>query len=189
VILLYCDARDMDETKAIFPARSKQPGSAFAVSLLYVAVQRIGMSTLPQIERDNKGKPFFPDFPEVHFSLSHSKGHILCALGNLPVGCDIERRRQLVKNTEKKLMSQSEMRNFNFFELWTLRESFYKLTGRGNLRNIRFSFKNGVLRSPESDVSCRVYREIDGVLVAVCSYEKELPEKLEFIDVNQLFSS
>ena len=189
MILLYCDVRGLDETKAALPARSKQPGSAFAVSLLYVAVRRFGMSTLPQIERDNKGKPFFSEFPEVHFSLSHSKGHVLCALGSLPVGCDIECRRTLLKGTEEKLMSPREKRDFDFFELWTLRESFYKLTGRGSLRDMRFHIENGVPRSPEDEVNCRVYREIEGVLAAVCSYEKELPEKLEFVDANQLFSS
>ena len=189
VILLYCDARGMDETKAILPARSKQPGSATAVSLLYVAVRRIGMSALPHIEKDNNGKPAFPDFPEVYFSLSHSRGHVLCALGSSPVGCDIECRRVLVKGTEEKLMSQSEKKDFDFFELWTLRESFYKLTGRGSLRDIRFSVKNGFPKAPEEGVFCRSYREVEGVLAAVCSYEKEVPEKLEFVDANRIFSS
>ena len=35
-------------------------------------------------------KPWFPDYPHLHFSVSHSGSLSLCALGETPVGADVE---------------------------------------------------------------------------------------------------
>lgn len=45
---------------------------------------------LPPIRLTSLGKPYFPDFPEVHFNLSHTTGAVLVALSGEPVGVDIE---------------------------------------------------------------------------------------------------
>ena len=44
---------------------------------------------LPPIRLTSLGKPYFPDFPEVHFNLSHTTGAVLVALSGEPVGVDI----------------------------------------------------------------------------------------------------
>ena len=41
---------------------------------------------LPPIRLTSLGKPYFPDFPEVHFNLSHTTGAVLVALSGEPVG-------------------------------------------------------------------------------------------------------
>ena len=49
-----------------------------------------GISPLPLIARRERGKPWFPDHPRLHFSLSHSGDLALCALGEKALGADIE---------------------------------------------------------------------------------------------------
>ena len=43
---------------------------------------------LPPIRLTSLGKPYFPDFPEVHFNLSHTTGAVLVALSGEPVGVE-----------------------------------------------------------------------------------------------------
>ena len=77
------------------------------------------------------GKPAFEQYPELHFSLSHSGIFVACAIGEVPVGVDVQTivtaRDSLVNYT----MSESEKthlqaledvaaRNAYFTQLWTL---------------------------------------------------------------------
>ena len=52
--------------------------------------EEYGLGELPKIETGEKGKPFFPDHPEIHFNLSHCKYAVACALDRAPVGVDAE---------------------------------------------------------------------------------------------------
>lgn len=88
------------------------------------------------------GKPAIDGHPELHFSLSHSGDFVACAIGEMPVGVDVQTivtaRDSLVDYT----MSESEKthlqaledvaaRNAYFTQLWTLKESYVKATGTG----------------------------------------------------------
>lgn len=65
-----------------------------AYLLLRMALwEQRGWRDLPRIEVDELGKPFFPDHPDIHFSLSHTAGAAAAALADTPVGVDIERVR------------------------------------------------------------------------------------------------
>ena len=52
--------------------------------------EEFGLTELPKIETGEKGKPFFPDYPKIHFNLSHCKYAVACALDSAPVGVDAE---------------------------------------------------------------------------------------------------
>ncbi len=95
-----------------------------------------GWECLPAIERGDKGKPFFPDFPDYHFNLSHSGPYVLCALSDLgPVGVDVERVRPHCARLPQYIMSGEETAAFDgsweeFTRIWTLKEAYAKLLGR-----------------------------------------------------------
>ena len=64
---------------------------AAARALLALALRReLGIDPLPRMERAPGGKPFFPDLPQVRFSLSHSHGAAVCAVHDREVGVDVE---------------------------------------------------------------------------------------------------
>ncbi|MEE1164345.1 MAG: 4'-phosphopantetheinyl transferase superfamily protein [Lachnospiraceae bacterium] len=57
------------------------------------------------------GKPFFPDLPQIHFSLSHSGEYIACAFSDEEVGLDLQecsRPRTSIFRIAKRFFSQAE---------------------------------------------------------------------------------
>ena len=98
-----------------------------------------GVGPLPGMSRLPGGKPFFPDFPQVHFSVSHSRGLSLCALSDSPVGADVELVRPRKPGLPRYALSDREFAWFeakgsrweDFYTLWTLKEARVKCTGEG----------------------------------------------------------
>lgn len=37
------------------------------------------------------GKPYLPDYSDVHFNISHSEKYVVCAVSDKPVGVDIQK--------------------------------------------------------------------------------------------------
>ncbi|MCD7716843.1 MAG: 4'-phosphopantetheinyl transferase superfamily protein [Lachnospiraceae bacterium] len=95
-----------------------------------------------RIEESAYGKPFFPDFPNIHFSLSHSHEMALAVFADTEVGCDIEYRKKPNEKLAGRFFCPEENawmtaarteteRKERFYRLWTLKESFIKATGQG----------------------------------------------------------
>lgn len=101
-------------------------------------------SIAPQEEltilRTELGKPFFAA-SSLHFSLAHADGLGVAALSSSPVGIDIEWTDQkrnisaiskrLFTLSEQEQMELAEDRELAFFSVWTKKEAFAKLTGKG----------------------------------------------------------
>ena len=181
--LYWSKTSGLDPARAIHPGRSRADGSAFAWSLLAFALRHDWLMELPRVETTPGGKPYFPDVTELHFSLSHTRGAVLAAISRYPVGADVEYHRQFRESTARRLM-ETPHGDLELFELWTLRESWYKLTGRGDLRTIPFSRANGVILLPEpiKNVFCSVYDEIPNCTAAVCCEQELPPENLIQVD-------
>ena len=121
---------------------------------------------LPEIRRTALGKPYFVDCP-MHFSVSHTKNHVFCALSEHPVGIDAEELdRNICLDLAEKILSPCELAEFHSAEnprlalltFWVLKEAEAKCTGKGLAvypNHTSFS-----LNDPR-------VREIDGCLVAV----------------------
>lgn len=89
-----------------------------------------------------KGKPYFQGIP-LYFSLSHSGEYVLCAVSCREVGADIQKIQPAdVGKLAKRFFSGSEYlalercgpaeeRQRLFFELWSRKEAYGKLTGEG----------------------------------------------------------
>ena len=84
------------------------------------------------------GKPMVDG---LEFSLSHSGDLIICAVSDKPVGCDVEEIRKAPKGVAERYFSDSEQEYLDqfsgeeydkaFFRIWTLKESYVKMTGEG----------------------------------------------------------
>ena len=120
----------------------------------------------PEIRIAERGKPYFAD-SQWHFSISHTKHHVFCALSQSNVGLDAEETdRQVNLRLAEKILSETEMARFEgasdksaaLLKLWVLKEASVKLTGEG-LRG----YPNYTDFSPDDP---RV-KEMDGCYVAV----------------------
>lgn len=83
------------------------------------------------------GKPYFPAFPQLHFSITHSGDTWMCAFGDKPLGLDYQIARPCRKEAlSRRFFHPLEQEYLKahpdaFFPLWSAKESYIKYTGRG----------------------------------------------------------
>ena len=66
-------------------------------------LRKFGLDEKDMIYRLNKyGKPYFEDYPDIHFSVSHCREMAVCAFSESNVGCDIEMIRKPDYNIAEK---------------------------------------------------------------------------------------
>lgn len=107
--------------------------------LAWALAQEYGLTSLPPLARTPLGKPYFPDRPDLEFSLSHSGRLTLCALSARPVGVDIEQIRPRGASLPRYALTAAEYARFQaaggdwpaFYTLWTRKEAWCKYTGQG----------------------------------------------------------
>ena len=94
---------------------------------------------MPDIAVTQRGKPYFVDAP-WHFSISHSKGHVFCALSHSPIGIDAEEAdRPISPALAEKILSPGEYAQWQqaadpqkaLLTFWVLKEASAKRTGKG----------------------------------------------------------
>ena len=95
------------------------------------------------VARAERGKPYFPNTPSVHFSVSHSGDIFACAFSDAPVGVDIQEYKHRPDEAErcKKIAARFFHRDeidaldadtvSAFYNIWTAKEAYVKLTGQG----------------------------------------------------------
>lgn len=82
------------------------------------------------------GKPYIKNSP-YQFNLSHSADFLLLAVGDVPVGVDVEKITEIRPKLMKKYFSKEEQEQVEkegkkaFFEFWCQKESYAKYTGEG----------------------------------------------------------
>ena len=137
---------------------------------------------LPLLAKTEQGKPYLPERPDVFISLSHTKTHVLVAIGECPVGADAETVREVRRGVFERISTEKEREKFGFFELWTLKESYFKLFGEApSMRETEFDREGGEIAAPSPDVRARLYDDIPGCMAAVCVRGSALPERAEKI--------
>ena len=94
---------------------------------------------MPEIALEERGKPYFVDSP-WHFSISHTKRRVFCALSPVPIGIDAEETdRDISLRLAEKILSPAEKQHFDeaqdkriaLLKFWVLKEAAAKLSGEG----------------------------------------------------------
>lgn len=95
-------------------------------------------SDFHKVSRDSFGKPYFPDAPHVHFSISHTKDAIAVAVSSVPIGIDIENtKRSISTKVLERICDGQEFLRYKEaspkeqITLWTLKEAYGKYKGKG----------------------------------------------------------
>lgn len=110
--------------------------------LLHKALTEMGVEEPDEVCMNEFEKPFYKEYPEIHFSLSHSGVMAMCVISDRPVGCDVEKIRERDLDIAKRFFTSEEydliksqktdeLQTKMFFRIWTLKESFVKCIGTG----------------------------------------------------------
>lgn len=156
-------------------------------ALLGFAVREVWGTDCPEIAKTGAGKPYFPACADKHFSLSHSKSHVLVALSDQDVGADIETLRE-EKGRAERLFPEHMLADFGYLGGWTLRESVFKLSGQGSLRKMDIRRREDGIVTPFEGVCCRLYDSGDDFVASAACFDGEFPEKVEMVDAEIILS-
>ncbi len=128
-----------------------------AYELLYAAAAFCGYSVSPnQLKKTEKGKPYFENQDNLHFSISHSSEYAACVIGNIPCGIDIEKISSIPQKVSDRYLNGAA--GIEALRRWTNRESYGKLTGEGFF-----------LKTPIPDDIIFKNFEFDNIFVSVCT--------------------
>lgn len=139
-----------------------------------------------------------PEIEGVCFNLSHSKNMVICAVGDKKVGCDIEQiskapekvANRFFTETEREHLSRylGEEKNKEFYRLWTMKESYMKMTGEGmrlplNQFEVHFGEKIEIYRDGSlQDCFVKEYEFIQDegtkYQISVCAKEDEFADQV-----------
>lgn len=136
-------------------SRLVRPGHGFRFVRAHARMRRIlgGLLGHPPgglvFAQGERGKPMLPDQPHLHFNLSHSGSLMALAVTGVgPVGVDVERidtTHRLDDLVDRYFAPaeaaafrglESSLRPHAFFDIWTRKEAFIKVTGEGLYRGL-----------------------------------------------------
>ena len=108
-----------------------------------------------EIVRKENERPYYKDYTNYFYSISHSGSFLGFVLSKNNVGLDIEQREKRSLNALKYVASEEEInecQNFDDkYELWTFKEAYSKLIGKGiskdliNIKNDNKTVKSQTL--------------------------------------------
>ncbi|WFR57109.1 4'-phosphopantetheinyl transferase superfamily protein [Anaerocolumna sp. AGMB13025] len=94
-----------------------------------------------EFEQSEYGKPSLTNYKDIHFNLAHSGSWVLCGIGDISLGIDVEQINEMkfsiadriyTKEENYFILKQSlENRKKAFYKIWTLKESYVKNIGKG----------------------------------------------------------
>lgn len=122
--------------------------SLMAGLLLRHALEQEGMEyDVLEFIQNVHGKPMLKGYDNVHFSISHAKDYVICAIGDCPIGVDVEdvMRHSLQQGSARltaiarKCFTDRENRFLDtagnwqeaFLKVWTRKEAYGKAVGTG----------------------------------------------------------
>jgi len=140
----------------------------------------------------------------VSFNISHSGAWVVVAFADKEVGIDVEKIRQIKYNIAERFFSKDEYSELVkkegkaklhfFFDLWTLKESYLKLLGKGLTKSLSsFSIikSNSEFRLKEdktkiSSVFFKQYFLDNDYKLSVCSLSQDFDDKLKILSVSDI---
>lgn len=156
------------------------------------------------LTRSEKGKPELADAGPVHFNISHSGDWVVVAVAEKEVGIDVEKIRDPQYRIAERFFSKPELTELNrldgeqktayFFDLWTLKESYLKLLGKGltqSLGSFTVVNDNGTFRlmlkgKEENGICFRQYPIDPAYKLSVCSYDASFESGITTMTIREL---
>ena len=154
------------------------------------------VQTPARYHRNEHGKPYLTETPEIYVNWSHSMDYVICAISDQEVGIDLQKMdREPKENLIRKALTEEEQEFYRsvpkperqklFYQYWSVKESFLKALGTGfytSLHTFQVDMEEGQPRISHhinrKNYSCRLltFREPDYV-AAVCVENATLEEE------------
>ncbi|MBE5929222.1 MAG: 4'-phosphopantetheinyl transferase superfamily protein [Lachnospiraceae bacterium] len=159
------------------------------------------------IEKTEYEKPYLKKYPNIHFNLSHSGEWVVCCVGDVSLGIDVEKMEDIdldimndifAKDEINYVMSHSDKGRLRmFYNIWTLKESYTKNTGEGlnaSLKDIIFKLENEDIslfsqNNKNSNYSFRLTELDNHHSMSLCVYgnsDTGIKENLTVLSVEEL---
>lgn len=156
----------------------KQPEVLCAYGLLLALLRkRCGWQGFPAVARNAEDKPFFPAYPGVCFSISHTEGAAAAAVAETSIGVDIQR----IQTPPRRLARLTGTDDPDaFFRSWVRLEACAKRTGTGILHQLH----EKAAPAPET-----VYSEIEtfpGYAAGAAGQNPLLPGEIRWLTLDEL---
>lgn len=149
------------------------------------------------------GKPFLKGKVDFQFNLSHSGIWVVAAVDTQPIGIDVENIQTIDLDISKNYYSPDEHRELMskedkfsyFFTLWSLKESYIKIVGKGlslplNSFSITFFGPGDIRIKAEGrlleDIFFHQYELHKDYKMAVCAHHTNFPEGITIKTMPQL---
>ncbi len=151
-----------------------------------------------------KGKPYLEGNP-VYFNISHSGEWVVAAFCNsVEVGIDVEKIKKVNFEIAERFFSKKEKMELfaktgdeklrYFFDLWTLKESYLKLLGKGltkPLNTFTVTGNNGkfLLLNDNDEVRNVCFKQYGiekNYKISVCSYANEFQDGIKIVYAEDL---
>lgn len=188
--LFICDIKNLRTAFPFSSLSKREAEKVFSHALLFKGINTLlGFNTLPKIIFEESGKPRFEKDCGIHFSLSHSGNFVAVAVSKNPCGVDIEIKKPRSERFIKKIM-ENESLECDFYELWCLKEAYFKLKGGGNLRlSSGIYHKDDIIYGPDGKSVGKTYDTVPDYAIAIFSYSAELPTRPVLISSDELLDS
>lgn len=158
------------------------------------------------IAEGSYGKPYLSNCTDFFYSLSHSGDWVICAVDDIETGADIQEVGAPKLAVAKRFYSDEEYRRLlqyasemdrqtmDLYRIWAAKESCVKFTGRGIgagiQRYVTDSAYTHIYDIEENNLYfIRLYEEIQGYIICVCSSCECFPEHIIMTDLtNNMFN-
>jgi 4'-phosphopantetheinyl transferase len=184
--MLYPDRQE--KVRKLVHAKSRYVSMEAGFLLQDIAESELSIKPADiQICRGENGKPSVVGCPDFYFNISHSGEYVVMAYGNAPVGVDVEQTRDKETRIAKRCFTDEEFEYISqsddksgerFFKVWTMKESYLKLTGRGISVPLNSFYVNPEeLSAYERDENGKwkklpvrfEFADVDGYVLCVCA--------------------
>ena len=170
-----------------YKTREDQKRSLAAGLLLEHILGEKGYSA-EQIAVGESGKLYLPDVNDFFFSLSHSGEYAACVISDVPVGVDIQQKRETKANIARRFFKYEEAEKIEkqpkekqidmFFRYWTGKESYLKLKGQGilgGLDSFLVDLEEKRIIDPynHQDIYLKEYKCLEDYYISVACYSKK----------------
>ncbi len=148
------------------------------------------------ILKNEHGKPYLKEYPDIYFNISHCNAMAVCVFGNTAVGIDVEGRRICKDSLMKRVLTDEEFEAvkatndeiLEFFKYWTLKEAYGKAMGVGMLydyASMAFKFIEKSIMCPDKEYSMWQMVIDNELVISVCRKQvEEFYEEIEYLDIN-----